>query len=173
MIITASRTFKRQNIWNTEVPSNLVDVDTGGVNLGVQFESAVDGIIRGIRFYKGRTTSTGSQTGYLFNSGGTLLETTETTDFGTDTGWQELLFSSSIFLQASTKFTASMFWPIGRYPSTASVFTSDIVKDKLTAYQDGVSGNINGTYRYGTTGEYPNLTYNSSNYFTDLIFDYS
>ena len=39
----------------------------------------------------------------------------------------------------------------------------------LTALQDGVDGG-NGVYRYGSGGGFPNSTYNSTNYWVDLVF---
>ena len=42
----------------------------------------------------------------------------------------------------------------------------------LTAPQDGVGGS-NGLYRYGSSSVFPNETYNSENYWVDVVFNTS
>jgi hypothetical protein len=54
------------------VPALVSDVDTSAVELGVKFRSNLDGIITGIRFYKG-PLNTGPHLGNLWTSTGQLL----------------------------------------------------------------------------------------------------
>ena len=55
-------------------PSILADSDTSAVELGVKFQSSVDGVITALRFYKS-SSNTGTHIGNLWTAGGTLLAT--------------------------------------------------------------------------------------------------
>jgi hypothetical protein len=47
--------------------------------------------------------------------------------------------------------------------------TTGVDNPPLHALQDGVDGG-NGVYRYGTAGSFPNQTYQSENYWVDVVF---
>ena len=64
------------------------------VEVGVKFQSSVDGYITGIRFYK-HTVNTGTHTGHLWTSNGTLLGTATFTNESAS-GWQEATFAAPI-----------------------------------------------------------------------------
>ena len=70
-----ARTPSGATIWGpTATPANAADPDTNAVELGVKFTSDVNGLITGIRFYKG-ATNTGTHTGTLWSSAGAPLAT--------------------------------------------------------------------------------------------------
>ena len=63
------------SIWQDGAPPGAVDADdTSAVDLGVQFQAASSGYITGVRFYK-EADNTGTHTGSLWTSTGTLLAT--------------------------------------------------------------------------------------------------
>jgi hypothetical protein len=159
-------------IWASgEAPSNPAENDPAAVELGVKFRAAQDGVITGVRFYKG-TGNTGTHVGKLWTSAGTLLASA-TFSGETSTGWQQVNFPSPVAITANTTYVASYYAPAGHYAADNGVFASSgVTRGPLTALQDGVSGG-NAVYRYGTGGGFPNNTYQSSNYWVDVVFNTS
>jgi Domain of unknown function (DUF4082) len=142
--------------------------DTGSVEVGVKFKADVNGSITGIRFYKG-TGNTGTHIGSLWTASGTKLATVT---FGNETasGWQQALFSSPVAITAGTVYVASYLAPAGHYAADNSYFASAGVDNApLHALQDGVSGG-DGVYAYSSTSSFPNNTWQSSNYWVDVVF---
>lgn len=137
------------------------------VELGVKFRSDVDGVITGIRFYKG-TSNTGTHTGSLWTAGGTLLGTATFTS-ETASGWQEVRFGSPIAISADTTYIASYHTSAGFYSITDAYFTSSVDNSPLHALQDGTDG-PNGVFRYSLTPAFPNQTFNRTNYWVDVLF---
>lgn len=156
-------------IWTGETPAVLADSDTNAVELGVKFQSNVSGVITGIRFYKS-TSNTGTHIGSLWTSGGTLLATA-TFSNETASGWQQVNFSTPVAITANTTYVASYHTNVGRYSVDNNYFaTADKVNGPLRALSNGTSGG-NGVYRYSSvTPVFPNFTYNSSNYWVDVVF---
>ena len=63
------------SIWQDGTPTGAVDAaDASALTLGVQFQAASSGFITGVRFYK-EADNTGTHTGSLWASDGTLLAT--------------------------------------------------------------------------------------------------
>ncbi len=154
------------SIWNsTAVPVNPTTTDTRAVEIGVKFQSDVDGYITGIRFYKG-TNNTGTHIGHLWNDTGTLLASATFVTEST-TGWQEVRFTTPIAIQANVTYIASYYAPNGGYPQDEWVFVSSIYNTPLRVLAESVN-NPNGVYKYG--GGFPTLGINASNYWVDVIF---
>lgn len=163
--IITTATAPSQNIWDV-VPSPLSETDQP-VELGVKFRSSTDGYIRGIRFFS-PSNPTGVYTGNLWSSTGELLSSAEFRNV-TASGWQEVLFSSPVFIEANSVFIASYHTSTGRYASTVGGLRNTVTRGTLTVPGDGVAGG-NGVYRYGMAGSFPNMTYNASNYWVDVVF---
>jgi Domain of unknown function (DUF4082)/Bacterial Ig domain len=157
-------------IWNTAAaPAAPADPDTNATEVGVRFRSDVDGTISGIRFYKG-TTNTGTHTGSLWSNTGTLLATAT---FGTETasGWQQVNFTTPVNITANTVYVASYHTAVGHYAADASYFaTAGVDNVPLHALADGVSG-ANGVYIYSAGGVFPTNTFQSTNYWVDVVFN--
>ena len=149
-------------------PGNVNTTDTHSVEVGMRFQSAVSGWVTGVSFYKG-SKNTGTHTGSLWSTTGTLLATGTFTNESAS-GWQSLTFSSPVQITANTPYIASYHAPVGYYASSASFFTSAITAYPLTAPQS-VSGSGNGLYLYesGSTSP-PSNTYNATNYWVDVAF---
>jgi Domain of unknown function (DUF4082)/Bacterial Ig-like domain/Bacterial Ig domain len=151
------------SIWPSSAqPSVASSSDTSSVNLGVKFTTLQNGRITGIRFYKG-AANTGTHVGSLWDSSGNLLgQVTFTSESAT--GWQQANFSSPIAVTAGTTYIASYLAPNGGYADDSGGLASAVLNVPLTALASG------GVYAYGSSSTFPSNTYNSSNYWVDVVF---
>lgn len=155
------------SIWpSNPTPSIITDSDTSSVELGVKFRSNVNGLICGIRFYKG-SANTGTHIGKLWSSTGQLL-TSATFQNETASGWQQVTFATPVAITANITYVASYLAPIGRYSANNNYFTNGVTSGSLYAFNNAESGG-NGVYLYGSGG-FPTSTYQSSNYWVDVVF---
>ncbi len=152
---------------STVTPGTPASTDSSAAELGVKFRSSLPGFVTGIRFYKG-SGNTGTHTGSLWTSSGTRLATATFTG-ETGTGWQTVTFASPVEVLANTTYVASYYAPVGRYAVDNSYFTSAVVRSPLTALANGTEG-ANAVYRYGNGGGFPTSSYQSSNYWVDIVF---
>jgi hypothetical protein len=158
------------SIWpNTAVPGTSDGGPDFSVEVGVKFRSDVSGSVTGIRFYKDPSNA-GSHVGSLWSTNGTLLGSVS---FSSETlsGWQQALFSAPIAITSNTVYVASYHADFGHYSADDLYFNSAGVNNApLHALENGVSG-PNGVYAYGASSVYPNQTWNSDNYWVDLLFN--
>jgi methionine-rich copper-binding protein CopC len=158
-------------IWNAStVPAVTSANDTGAVEVGVKLRSDVAGVITGVRFYKGGT-NTGTHVGHLWSSTGTLLATATFTG-ETSFGWQQVNFASPVSISANTTYVASYYAPAGGYAADASYFVTAVNSGPLHALADGTDGG-DGVYIYGTGAAFPINTFQSTNYWVDVVFNSS
>ena len=170
--VNAPAASSRGSIWSsTTVPGTPDGGDATSVEVGVKFSSAVAGEVTGIRFYKA-ASNTGTHTGTLWSSTGTLLATATFTA-ETTTGWQEVLFSTPVSIAANTTYVASYYTPVGHYAFAGNYFTGDINNGSPLTTLASTPAQPNGVYRYGGGGLFPTNTYNSTNYWVDVAFTYS
>ncbi|MEA5502812.1 DUF4082 domain-containing protein [Halotia wernerae UHCC 0503] len=157
------------SIWDaTATPAVVADPDTSAIEVGVKFRSDVNGSITGIRFYKANS-NTGTHVGSLWSSSGTQLATA-TFSSETASGWQQVNFGTPVAITANTTYVASYHTNVGRYSVDEGYFANSGVDTvPLHALRNGVSGS-NGIYRYTATPAFPTDTYNSSNYWVDVVF---
>ena len=156
------------SLWSsTTIPTAEAAPDGSAVELGVKFRADVNGYITGIRFYKG-TGNTGTHVGHLWTSGGALLANVTFTN-ETATGWQQMTLSSSVAITANTVYVVSYYAPVGHYAFDPQYFSTAYTNAPLRALADGEQGG-NGVYQYGTGGGFPTQTYNSTNYWVDVVF---
>jgi hypothetical protein len=155
-------------IWPGTATPAATDPDTSPVELGVKFRTSTSGFVTGIRYYK-PATATGTHVGTLWTGTGTKLGTATFTGESAS-GWQQATFPTPIAVTANTTYVASYFAP-SRYAVSSSYFaTAPTIRGPLTALQTGTDGG-NGVYRYGSTaGTFPTSTYNSENYWVDVVF---
>jgi Domain of unknown function (DUF4082) len=134
------------------------------VELGVRFTSDTSGSVVGVRFYKS-AANTGSHTGSLWSSGGSLLATGTFTNESAS-GWQTLTFANPVNITAGTTYVASYHTTTGHYASTHNGFAVAYNNPPLHAPASGTVGN--GVYRYGASA-FPSQTYVASNYWVDPL----
>jgi len=155
-------------IFGNTTPTIPSQADPRSVELGVKFESSVAGTITGIRFYKG-SGNTGTHVGYLWTDTGTLLDSATFTG-ETASGWQQVNFTTPVAITAGTIYVASYLAPAGHYADDQSYFASSgVTNGPLTALSNSAAGG-NGVYLYGLSGGFPTNTYQSSNYYVDVVF---
>ena len=134
----------------------------------MKFTSDLNGVIKGIRFYKS-AANTGTHIGNLWTASGTKLASATFTG-ETASGWQQVNFATPVPVTAGTVYVASYFAPAGHYAGDGGYFAASGVDNApLHALKDGVSGG-NGVYVYGSASGFPNHTFNSENYWVDVVF---
>ena len=156
------------SIWNDSFTAPEEN-DPAAVELGVKFRSDEAGFITGLRFYK-TSGNTGTHVGHLWTTDGTPLAEAS---FGGETasGWQEVSLDNPVEINANTTYIASYHAPAGHYAATSGYFASGgFDSAPLHALGDGVDGS-NGVYRYGPSGSFPTDTFQSSNYWVDVVFE--
>ncbi len=156
-------------IWPTSAaPVNQVENDPSAVELGVRFRSDVNGYLTGVRFWKG-AQNTGTHTGKLWTAGGTQLASAVFSG-ESSTGWQQVSFPAPVAVTAGTTYVASYHTASGMYAGDNGGFASAGVDNApLHALRDGLDG-PNGVYAYGAASAFPSNTYQSSNYWVDVVF---
>ncbi|MEU0516475.1 DUF4082 domain-containing protein [Streptosporangium sp. NPDC006007] len=156
------------SLWdNTAVPDEESHDDAQAVTLGTKFTASTTGTIRGVRFYKG-ALNTGTHAGSLWTADGQLLATATFTG-ETVSGWQQVDFSTSVPVTAGTVYVVSYHTTSGFYSVSRPYFTAPLTNGPLTALADGTSGG-NGVYAYGASDTFPTGTFQSTNYWVDVVF---
>ena len=158
------------SIWsNLSIPAVVTENDPNQVELGVKFQSSLAGYITGLKFYKG-PANTGQHVGHLWTKTGTLLASVTFTNESAS-GWQQMMFSSPVPITANTTYVAS-YHTSGYYSADSQYFaTNGVINFPLQALANGADG-PNGVYLYGAGG-FPNQTWNSCNYWVDVVFQQS
>jgi len=164
---TAPTTYSLFTAANTPAQTNLNDGSQ--LELGVKFQSNVAGTITGIKFYRSANDN-GQNVVDLWSSTGTKLATA-TYSSTTGSGWQTVNFGTAVSISANTTYIAS-YHTTGTYVATDGYFTNSVSNGPLTAMSSALAGG-NGVYAYGgtaTSGIFPNSTYDSANYWADVVF---
>lgn len=149
---------------------NLTTPNDGvALEVGMKFRSTVSGQVLGVRYYKGASFTTGTRIGHIWSSTGTLLGAATFID-ETASGWQEVMFSTPVTIAANTTYVVAYHSSGGHYTVTNPYFVSNAPSTgPLSGLQYGVDG-PNGMYRYTPTPAFPNTSYQSSNYWVDVVF---
>ncbi len=157
------------SIWsNAATPAEASRNDPNAIEVGVKFRSDVNGLITGLRFYKG-PANTGTHVGHLWTSNGVLLASATFTN-ETATGWQQVNFAAPVPIIANTTYVASYHTDVGGFAANLDYFTTAGVNwPPLHALQNGVDG-PNGVEVYSTVGTFPTQTYQATNYWVDVVF---
>lgn len=162
--LTVSYPISAQSLFGTnDTPSVANSGDTNFAELGVTFTASANGLIDGIRFYKG-AANTGSHVAHLWSSNGTLLATATFANESAS-GWQYVTFSTPVAITAGTTYVAS-YHTNGNYSVDQNFFNSSLTDGQLTAPNTN-----NGVYAYASGSIFPTNSYKSSNYWVDVVFD--
>ena len=114
------------------------------------------------------SANTGSHVGSLWDAGGDLLGSVTFTNESAS-GWQEADFATPIAVTAGTTYVASYLAPNGGYAEDDQGLASGVTNGPLQALPSGTNGG-NGVYRYTHSVAFPTNTYNSANYWVDVVF---
>jgi hypothetical protein len=134
--------------------------DPNPVELGVRFVSAFDGVVAGLRFYKG-VENVGIHTASLWDPTGALLATA-TFSGETGSGWQQVAFISPIAIRAGVTYVAS-YHADGLYSADPGYFANPATNGDLTA--------IESVYAYGASSVLPTNSFNANNYWVDVVYN--
>jgi N,N-dimethylformamidase beta subunit-like protein/uncharacterized protein DUF4082/fibronectin type III domain protein/Big-like domain-containing protein len=161
-----SATTPADTVFDFATPTTVDSADPTSIELGVKFTSDTTGTITGIRFYKA-STNTGTHIGSLWSSTGSLLASATFTN-ETGSGWQTVLFSSPVTINPGTTYVAGYLAPNGHYSFTQNGLASAVDNPPLHAVSDNVSAD--GLYSYSATSTMPTSSYQSGNYYVDVLF---
>ena len=154
---------------SSATPASASVNDGAAVEVGLKFKADLNGYINGVRFYKG-SGNTGTHTGSLWTSGGTLLAKATLAN-ETASGWQQVLFATPVAVTANTTYVASYHTDTGHYAANGNYFGSQVDGGPLHAPASGASGG-NGVYGYGVS-QFPTQSYQASNYWVDVVYNTS
>ena len=154
------RAAAASSIFDDAVPDVASAADGSAVEVGTRFTADRDGVLSGVRFYKG-AANTGTHVGRVYAEDGSVLaEVTFLAETGW--GWQTAAVTPAVNLTAGSRYTVSVHDPQGGYSVTRGFFDSAFTSAHLTA--------TNGVYRYGPGGTMPSSSYQNSNYWVDVLF---
>ncbi len=145
------------------VPPIVPDVDPNAIEVGMKFQSSVAGTVTGVRYYKS-DLNIGPHTASLWSSTGTRLATV-TFSNESGIGWQAASFSNPVAITAGTTYVVSYHTNYGHYTSTGNYFASSVTNGFLTAPANA------GVYTYNSASVFPSSTFNSENYWVDVLFN--
>jgi hypothetical protein len=149
--------------FGSAAPAVATAADGTPVELGMAFQTTLQGRITALRFYKAAGDA-GTHTGTLWSSSGRALATVAFQNESAD-GWQRAELSAPVIIDPGQTYTVSYTSSLGTYAYARNFFTSPAVSGPLTAPAQG-----NGTFRYGTGGTMPQSSFGASNYFADVEF---
>jgi hypothetical protein len=152
---------------SSSTPGTVDGGDASQVELGVKFTVDAPGTVSGVKFYKA-STNTGTHTGSLWSSNGTLLATGTFTGESAS-GWQTLTFTSPVQIQPNTTYVVSYHTSTGHYSLDQGFFTNQYDAWPMHAPSSAASGG-NGVFVYGAS-QFPSQTYSGSNYWVDAVFN--
>ncbi len=154
-------------LFNYSTPEVADSGDRGSIELGLKFTPEENGWVTGVRFYKA-ATNTGAHVGSLWSSTGTLLASAAFTG-ETESGWQQVTFSSPVAVTAGTTYVVGYFAPNGHYSASPAAFAAGgLSSPPLQALANETSPN--GVYTYGSESTFPSSSYNATNYWVDVLF---
>jgi len=164
----ASGTVVPQNtIFDFATPATLDSGETSSTEVGVKFSSETYGAVTGIRFYKA-AANTGTHVGSLWSATGTQLATA-TFSGESASGWQQVNFSSPVYILPNTTYVAAYLAPKGHFSITSSAFASSGTSNPpLSAIANPVSAD--GVFALSTTTTFPTSTFSATNYWVDVDF---
>ncbi|NUT91786.1 MAG: DUF4082 domain-containing protein [Saccharothrix sp.] len=154
-------------LWTDDDRPRVEDLSDGAaLELGVRWQAASDGFVRGVRFYKG-PGNTGTHTGSLWTASGALLATGTFRD-ETAAGWQSLLFAQPVAVAGGTTHVVSYLSPTGHFSADTDYFTDSARHlEPLTGLRSGVEG-VNGLFRSGPG--FPSRGSRNANYWVDVLW---
>jgi hypothetical protein len=158
------------SIFTNQTPLNqTINDKISGIEVGVKFRSAMAGKVVGIKFYKS-SGNVGTHTAQLYSDYGAPLATSVFTN-ETDSGWQTVIFPTSVPIIANKTYIAAYHSSLGNYSADFYGLKTAITNGQLTALADSTQG-LNGVYKYTDALDFPIYGFESSNYWVDVLVTY-
>ena len=142
------------------VPAVPVVADGVPVVLGTAFRTSADGLLQGLRFYKG-PGNTGTHSGQVFTIDGTVLASATFTGESAS-GWQSVRFASPVPLRAGERYVAAYTSPSGTYSVSPGQFAAAYEYGPLSVEPSG------GRFTY--SGGFP-ASPSAASYLVDVLFE--
>jgi hypothetical protein len=143
---------------------------TGGgakETLGLKFWSSQSGRISAIRFYRAAASPTG-YVARLYSAGGVVLgSATLTSDSCSVPCWEVASFASPISISANTTYIAAYYSPSGEGAADPNELMNGVMNGPLIA---PASSAVGGNGVYNSKNAFPKSSYESSNYYVDVMF---
>ncbi|PSB47305.1 hypothetical protein C7B80_10245 [Cyanosarcina cf. burmensis CCALA 770] len=155
------RTFGTRELESLFKDPFLADsTDNSALELGMRFSVTVPGQILAIRYYKSPNDNA-VHTGKIWSDSGTLLASVV---FPTDSssGWKEKYLATPLIVAVNTFYRVSVN-AINGYPYAIQDFSFAISRGHISAPISAGSFNT-------TSGNFPNSSFNNTNYFRDIVF---
>jgi hypothetical protein len=149
------------SVLSSQIPALRNLTDGRSYELGMKFQTTTGGQITAVRYYRA-PSETGTHTGHLWSSSGTLLASVNFTN-ESSSGWQEATLAQPLTVQANAVYVVSVGIN-AYYEATNDAFTNSLVNGPLSSVADGANG------VYGDRSSFPTTSYHNSNYFTDVRF---
>jgi len=162
------------SLFGSAAATGTLGNDGAAVELGMKFVASTGGTVTALRYWRGSGDAgdTDVRQGHLWTSSGQLLGTATFTSTAGQSGWQTATLSTPISLTAGQTYIVS-YKSDGNYTAQTNYFNSTVTEPfgVLSAPSSGASAG-NGIYGYGADAAvFPNLTYQASNYWVDVVFD--
>ncbi|MEZ0447889.1 DUF4082 domain-containing protein [Cellulomonas sp. ICMP 17802] len=154
------------SIYGSTLPAVPAVNDPGAVELGLKWTPTTSGFITGVRFYKG-TGNTGTHVGSIWSASGTRLASVTFANESA-TGWQTATLSGAVAVTAGTSYVVSYSSPAGNYAAEANAFWYRGRSAPPLQVSGGFGSSGSGTY--GGIGTFPTQTYQSTQYYVDVVF---
>jgi hypothetical protein len=136
------------------------DPDRQPVELGLRFRSTVAGSVDAVRFLKMPGDVNTHRVSVWTGDGKRVASAVSTGESAS--GWQQVNLPQPVSVAAGASYVVS--YHTSRYMASNRYFRSPLTVGPLAAPTRG------GVYSYGANG-YPNQTWESSNYWVDLVFE--
>lgn len=147
----------------TQTPAIAAASDGGGTNyeLGMRFTSTSAGRITAVRFWKSANES-GAHVGRIWSVSGTLLASVTFTGESAS-GWQQQALATPLTIAANTEYLVSVNTGGTWYVATTGGLATQIANGSLRSV-------VGSNGRFGAPGAFPMQSWESSNYFRDVVF---
>lgn len=133
--------------------------DGNAVTVGTRFSVDTDGVLTGMRYFRG-TAAAQSDGGTLYSASGAVLAQVSFPSDGS--GWQNAEFTAPVPVTAGATYIVAVHLPNGHYVAQSAFFTQPVVNGPVT-------GQL-GLYDYGTTPVFPTSSYGGAFYFVDVSY---
>lgn len=156
------------SLFSATVPATPVAATARAITLGLKFWSSQPGTISAVSFYRAAKSPYGYVARIYSADGSQILGSAAIgTESGPIPGWQHVFFAAPVAISANTSYVAAYYTPSGRYAYTPRGLYAAAKVGPLTASGSSSVGG-NGVYSYGLA--FPKHTYQSTNYFVDVVF---
>jgi hypothetical protein len=155
------------SIFDTQVPDTAAYPDSSPLEVGVRVKTRGGAQITSVRFYKGPGND-GTHVAHIWSPTGELLSTATFTS-ETSSGWQTVTLPSPLSTTAGSALIASVYMPQGHFAFTAAGLASGAGPASGPVYAPTGTSEPNGVYMYGAGGGFPAYSYDSANYFVDVV----